>query len=282
MEQYSINMEEIVSGPNLLAERLKDIDNLTDNELYDILKSSYHIFLSNAINSPVFRALRQNPRFIIVLSQIVVEVDLTLEQRVYCNAMLYKELSNLNPENTTLQRVYYILGMNANYNMTKKIMDAGIKQALAIYIAIVRKSSFSNSDNISRLNFTIVCDKPEVMTVQTITDVYCAIFNTIEDIKNLFLLTIRDTYVFTSNESWITEDTLRIASNMNFAVLSLLESLPINKIKKILKEYGTMAMMDDLSLEDVRFSFKRLDLTQFPNIQEVVNFLRIEYNLVLP
>ena len=281
MEQYSISMDEIVSGPSLLVERLKDIDNMTDNELYDILKTSYHIFLSNSINSPIFKTLRQHPRFIIVLSQIVVEVDLTLEQRVYCNAMLYKELSNLNPENTTLQRVYYILGMNANYNMTKKIMDAGIKQALAIYLAIVRKSSFNNSDNISRLNFTIVCDKPDVMTVQTITNVYCAIFNTVEDIKNLFLLTIRDTYVFTANESWITEDTLRIASNMNFAVLSLLESLPIVKIKDILKEYGTMAMIDDLELEDVRFSFKRLDLTKFPKILEVMTYLRNEHNLIL-
>ena len=281
MELYSISMDEIVSGPSLLVERLKDIDNMTDNELYDILKTSYHIFLSNAINSPIFKNLRQNPRFIIVLSQIVVEVDLTLEQRIYCNSMLYKELSNLNPENTTLQRVYYILGMNANYNMTKKIMDAGIKQALAIYIAIVRKSSFNNSDNISRLNFTIVCDKPDVMTVQTITNVYCAIFNTVEDIKNLFLLTIRDTYVFTANESWITEDTLKIASNMNFAVLSLLESLPVVKIKDILKEYGTMAMIDDLELEDVRFSFKRLDLTKFPKILEVMNYLRNEHNLIL-
>lgn len=281
MEQYSINMDEIVSGPSLLAERLKDIDNITDNELYDILKTSYHIFLSNAINSPIFRSLRQHPRFIIVLSQIVVEVDLTLEQRVYCNSMLYKELSNINPENTTLQRVYYILGMNANYNMTKKIMDAGIKQALAIYIAIVRKSSFNNSDNISRLNFTIVCDKPDVMTVQTITNVYCAIFNTVEDIKNLFLLTIRDTYVFTSNESWITEDTLRIASNMNFAVLSLLESLPVEKIRDILKEYGTMAIIDDLELADVRFSFKRLDLSKFPKILEVMNYLKNKHNLIL-
>jgi hypothetical protein len=224
--------------------------------------------------------LRRNPKFITILSQVVIEVELTLEQRIYCNAMLYKEMSET--DNTYLQKLYYILGLHANQNMTHKIMATGVDKVLSTYLAIIRKSSFNTKDNVSRLNFTIMCAKPEIMTVQRITDIYCAIFNTISEVKDLFLLIVRDTYVFTSEESWITEDILKIAYNMNYAVLSILESLDHEKLKAILKEYGNMAIIDELKTSDVRFSFKKLDFTNFPNIYKSLIELREQYELILP
>ena len=110
----------------------------------------------------------------------------------------------------------------------------------------------------------------------------CAIFNKVSEIKDLFLLIIRDTYVFTSEESWITDDILKIANNMNFAVLSLLESLDHDKLKGILRDYGNMALFEELKTKDVRFSFKKIDFTNFPNIFHVLIELRQEYDLILP
>lgn len=282
-DDHKLNVNGIVTGPNMLMDLLKDIDHISDGDLYLIMKHHYSVFLSNAIDAEIFSSLRRNPRFITILSQVIIEVDLTLEQRIYCNSMIYKELSNVDPENLYLQRVYYILGMHANQNMMNKILQAGPKmnKGLATYLAIVRKSSFKQKDNISRLNFTIMCDTPENMTVQTIANIYCAIFNTVDEVKSLFFLTVRDTYVFTSNEPWITDDILKIAGNMNFAVLSVLEALNIEQIKKILLEYSNMSIIEDLEVSDVRFSFNRLDLSKFPKIQTVVNFLKSEHDVDL-
>lgn len=277
MEQKEV----IIFDPVTLGKRLEHIDAIPDEEVYSILKQYYPIFLSNAIHSSELKFLRRNAKFITILSQVIIEVDLTLEQRTYCNAMLYKEMSETT-DDTYLQKLYYILGLHANQNMTHKIMSTGVDKALSTYLAIIRKSSFNPKDNVSRLNFTIMCGKPEIMTVQRITDIYCAIFNTISEIKDLFLLTVRDTYVFTCHESWITEDILRIANNMNFAVLSILESLDHKKLKEILKDYGNMAIIDDLETSDVRFSFKKMDFTNFKNIHKCLIELREQYDLVLP
>ena len=276
------NYKEVIAfNQDTLANRLRDINTLPDEEVYMILRQSYQVFLSSAIHSEQFKFLRRNPKFITILSQVVIEVELTLEQRIYCNSMLYKEMSETT-DNTYLQKLYYILGLHANQNMTHKIMSTGVDKVLSTYLAIIRKSSFETKDNVSRLNFTIMCAKPEVMTVQRITDIYCAIFNKVSEIKDLFLLIIRDTYVFTSEESWITDDILKIANNMNFAVLSLLESLDHDKLKDILRDYGNMALFEELKTKDVRFSFKKIDFTNFPNIFHVLIELRQEYDLILP
>ena len=264
-----------------LAESLHNIDTMSDEEVYLLLKQSYPIFLSNAIHSSSLKFLRRNVKFITILSQVIIEADLTLEQRIYCNAMLYKEMSETT-DDTYLQKLYCILGFHANQNMTYKIMNTGVDKTLSIYLAIIRKSSFQMKDNISRLNFAIMCANPEVMTVQRITDIYCVIFNTIEEIKDLFLLTVRDTYVYVTKEDWITKDILYIANNMNFAVLSILESLKYDKLRSILKEYANMAIIDDISRSEIRFSFKEINFANFPNIQKAILDIRNNYELELP
>lgn len=272
MDTPTIRLEDsIVSGPNVFANRLSNMDKLTDEEIYTIIKTSYDIFLSSSINDPCFDFLKQSTRFITILSQVITEIELTLEQRIYCNGMIYKELSNT--DNAYVQRVYYILGMLVNQTMVNKIMATSTEKIFAIYLAVLRESSFSQKDNVARLNFSILCASSSTMTIQHITDIYCALFNTIDEIKELFLLTIKDTYIFNSKEEWINSEVLQIASNMNYAILSLLESLPIAKLEPILTEYAHIILMEDLTEDDVRFSFRSMDLRSFPNIKLIVDKL---------
>ena len=170
-----------------------------------------------------------------------------------------------------MQRVYFTLGLIVNQVMVNKIIATGIDKTLAIYLAIVRKSSFIVKDNITRLNFTIMCATPKKMTIQRITDLYCILFNDVSEIKELFFLTIKDVYIFTSNEQWITEDILAVANNMNISILSILESLSFSNLYSILYEYATMIMMENLTEDEVRFSFNNniIDSVQFPNITAV-------------
>ena len=118
-----------------------------------------------------------------------------------------------------------------------------------------------------------MCATPEKMTVQRITDIYCALFNTVTEVKDLFFLIIRDTYVFSSEEDWITPDILQVARNMNCAVLSILDSLSRDKLYEILSEYAHMILIEDLTEEDVRFSFKIVSPIEFPKIVSVMTEL---------
>ena len=276
---YKVNIDSIVSGPTMFAEKMKNLDMLTDEAGYNIIKENYQIFLSSAIDSQCFEEIRKSSKFITLLTQVCIDVDLTYEERVYCNSMLYQELSKT--DSKYMQKLYYMLGFIVNKDMVNKIMACGIGQALSTYFAINRKSSFDPKDNISRLNLCIMCANPELMTVQKITDIYCAIFNTVSEVNDLFQLTIMDTYVFQSDEDWITPDVVHVATNMNFAVISILDSLPFPSLEHILRDYYNMTVIQDIDESDIRFSFKNIDRIKFTNLGLALSKLE-EQGIVLP
>ena len=80
------------------------------------------------------------------------------------------------------------------------------------------------------------------------------------------MITLRDINVLSSDNSWVTQDVLNIYNNMNYAILSLLESLNLDTLVSILREYANMNLIEDITEEDIRFSFKSIDPNQFPNI----------------
>ena len=279
MNEYKMTMEAIVVGPNILAEQLKNIDQMNDEQIYTIINSSYSIFLSSSIDDPCLQFLRTNTRFLNILSQVLMENTLTIDQQIYCNSMIYKELSKT--ENEYLKRVYYILAFTINYTVIDKLIKLGIKKGLAIYLATIYKSSFSNATNILRLNFSIICANSQVMTTQMITNIYCALFNTVDEIKDLFFAIMKDNMVFTSTEEWITEDMISVAHNINYSILSILETLPLNKLTNIFVEYSNMATIEDLKEDELRFSFRSINLEQFPIIKKLVCDM-LDQQFVLP
>lgn len=277
--EYQWNSESLVAGPNIFAERFSEMGNMTDEEIYSIIRSSYSVFFSSAIDSENLLSLRRNSRFLMILTQVLMEVELTLDERIYCNSMIYKELANT--DNPYMQKVYYTIGWIVNQNIVQELTKFGLSKTLSIYLATVRKSSFKARENISRLNFSIMCSDPKIMTVQMITNIYCVTFNTIDEIKDLFILTMKDTYVFHSTEEWVTPDLITVANNMNYAILSILDSLPVNKIKYILTEYSNMATIEDLTEDEVRFSFKLINLSEFSSLKGIVDLI-ISEEMILP
>lgn len=243
---------------------LQNINSMTDIDLYKIISANYQTFLSENIYNPNLKFLRKNTRFINILSQVLMERDLTKNQRIYCNSMIYTELSEI--DGVSIKKVYYILGLIVNQDVINKLLKIGLDKALSIYLSVVSESSFDIKDNISRLNFTILCSQSNIMTTQKITDIYCSIFDTISEVRDLFLITLRDINVLSSDNSWVTQDVLNIYNNMNYAILSLLESLNLDTLVSILREYANMNLIEDITEEDIRFSFKSIDPNQFPNI----------------
>lgn len=276
---YSLNHDDLVSGPRVLADKLSKVDKLTDELAYLLVKREYKLFLCNVIDNPCFDKIKLSPRFINSLIQVCIEVELTYEERVYCNSMIYKELAKIN--NTYLQKLYYILAMVVNRSIVNRLMNCGVNQVLSSYLAVARKSSFEPKDNISRLNFSMMCSGSEVMTIQRITDIYCSIFNDVNDIKQLFLTTIRDVFVFNSDEDWITDKILQTANNMNIAILSIIETLELSSIESILRDYYAMVEIEDLDDSEVRISIKNLNKEIFPNISYIVGNLA-KQNIFFP
>lgn len=262
----------LISGPISLAKIFSKIDNMNDEEAYDLIRKYYKEFFTNAILDTAYDSLKQSTRFINLLIQVCIDYTLSYEERVYCNSMVYNEFIKFN-DKKYIQKLYFILGMVVNRTVTNRIMNCGIDSILSIYLAVARKSSFDKNTNISRLNFCITCSDPNVMTIQRITDLYCELFNTKEDIKDLFLNIAKDTYVFNSDDEWITDDILTIAKNMNIAILSILDTLDLDYIELILMKYHDMITIENIDESDARISFKYLDKNQYRSISLILDKL---------
>ena len=262
----------LISGPISLAKIFSKIDNMNDEEAYDLIRKYYKEFFTNTILDTAYDSLKQSTRFINLLIQVCIDYTLSYEERVYCNSMIYNEFIKFN-DKKYIQKLYFILGMVVNRTVTNRIMNCGIDSILSIYLAVARKSSFDKNTNISRLNFCITCSDPNVMTIQRITDLYCELFNTKEDIKDLFLNIAKDTYVFNSDDEWITDDILTIAKNMNIAILSILDTLDLDYIELILMKYHDMITIENIDESDARISFKYLDKDQYRSISLILDKL---------
>ena len=83
--EYQWNSESLVAGPNIFAERFSEMGNMTDEEIYSIIRSSYSVFFSSAIDSENLLSLRRNSRFLMILTQVLMEVELTLDERLLVN-----------------------------------------------------------------------------------------------------------------------------------------------------------------------------------------------------
>lgn len=264
---YTVQKSDLLLGPHEIAQKLDIIEALSDEDAYYLVSSYYKDFLSNIIDSKEFNDIKKSNKFLNTLTQVCISNPLTYEQRVYCNSMIYKQISI---EDEYKQNIFINLASVVNTNMTNRLMNCGLNKTIAAYLACARKSSFNQKDNISRLNFCINCIEPSLMTVQRITDIYCAVFETVDDVEDLFNYSIKDSYIYTAEDSWITESILKTAHNMDMAVLSILDSLKKEDITRILNNYYKSIQMSRLDREDVRFSLKDINKDVFKNISSVL------------
>lgn len=255
-------------GPQTIADKLTPILTLPDEEAYLLLAGEYRNFLSNVNDHPCFDGFKHSARFISLLTQVCLAYQLTYEERVYCNAMVYKEINEVSEP---MKELLLNLAHAANRRMVSAFKKCGLDRTMAIFLAVSRKSSFQPKDCISRMNFAIMCSSPEIMTVQRITDIYCTSCSTVEDVNRLFSYTIRDAFIYHSNDAWITESHILIAHRMDSAILSILESLGEAQLFNLLEEYYSDVVLLHLSNNDVRFSFKQLNCMAFPKLAKVLD-----------
>jgi hypothetical protein len=267
-------------GPQVIADRLLPItkEETTDEKAFEILSKEYPNFLSSINDSAYFDNIKKSPKFLRILFKVCAYYSLSLDQKIYCNSMIYKLMSDSNEE---IKSILLMLGELINRTHVERLKRCGIDRILATYLAVAKKSSFEPRYNIPRLNFCINCMDPDFMTTQRITDIYCASFDTLLDIKDLFNYSVKDSYIRVASESWIDDKVLQVSTNMNMALLSILESLNEDQIYAILFSYYKSAMAEHLSSTDVRFSMRDINRKIFKKVAKVIDKLKSE-NMYLP
>lgn len=270
---YSISNALVDSGPSLLAKRLGNLNRLPDEFAYRLVKQEYKSFLSYIDRSEELFYLKLDTRFLTFLIQVCMEETLSYEDRIYCNNMIY----NMFPVNQYVAKLYTFLSTVVNNNMTHKIINnCEFNHVSASYIAVARKSSFRQDENIVRLNSAIVCiglDPSNNISTEKIINLFLTIYNNQRDLTELFLNILKDTYVYQSDDDWITPEVIYISNCINRAILTIIESQPINVIEEMMLRAYNMITIESLDHTDLRFSLRDIDKTMYPKILSVINNL---------
>lgn len=256
-----------------LATCLANVSYLPDELAYRLVKQEYKSFLYNIEKFEELNFLKENTRFITFLIQVCMEEELSYEDRIYCNSMIY----NMFPVNQYLAKLYTFLSTIVNNNMTHKIMNiCEFNQVSSSYIAVARKSSFSFDENITRLISSIICiglDASNDISVDKIEKLFNLIYPDTKEISQVFLHLLKDNYIYRSDEDWITSDIIYISNMINKAVLNIIESKDEPVIDNILMQVHNMISIEGLEYEDLRFSLKKLDKSIYQKINASINNL---------
>lgn len=244
-------------NPSMFRKSMTIMDTMSDKDLYDILKYSYSSILNDIFehNDREYLDVFTKPKFITVLTQVISSINLTQDEKICCNKLIY--------DYTTLKNNDEQVRMNLNYLATvvnrKEIgalVGVGFPERIASYLALSRYSSKKEDVNVKRLNCVITNAPKDFMTVQNIVYIYEKLFSTSQI---LIETTMFDVDFYGQDPEWVTKDSEEIYANISLAILTILDSVPSILIYKILKSYAEdFALCYKSNPSSVRFSMKSI------------------------
>lgn len=265
-----------------LWSNLKKIENMSEKDTYGMVKENYSVILSTIFNckNKEYQFLLSSPKFITALTQVATELQLSYDEKIYCNKLIYDCIVYETDQYTRM--LMFLLGDAVNKQTVRKLLGCELDEELAIFLSVAVKSSFKTKINIKRLNFTLATTDPKFMTIQKVVDIYQALFNRIGDV---FISTMLDIDIFTSEEEeWVTKDVIEANNNVTWANLLILESMEPIEITKVLVMYAEeLAQKEGNIKELVRCSLHNLQPPTFVKTPILVKQLEGDsINIYLP
>lgn len=254
--------------------KVKELDTMSDNELYELVKATYAMVLESTVarkDTTLAITLFNNARYISALNRVLNSntVKLTYSQRVYCNKLAYDYLRMRGDKDQVIIQLLQTLSNTVNQDIIPSLLGIGLPRDLASYIALARYSSMDEYVTVKRVNSSIInTSNTQLMTEQRIIQIYEIIYGYC--MTKLFKGIMLDVYPKEVLND-LSDESNEIYSTISLAVLTMVNTMPSNDIKFILKSYqGDYVNFPSY----VRFSMKLSD--DYYRINEVIAELESE------
>lgn len=244
--------------------RLRSIgSNTSEGEIFDILKNSYPVLLSEEVvkkNKDLVRNLFTNDKVLLMLDKLLSNTLITQEQRVYLNKIIYSMIIN----NVTTSEYAYSLLMSIakNNNPEASTLALYLPTNVANALAVMRNSSFKEMNNVRRVNdFMLHSLSLNDNTEQTIVNIYDTLYRSVTSLFEGIMIDIKDM-------SSLSETEREIYGLQGIAILDIIEQMPIQYIEKVLTTYYGDLHMTFLDCP-TRFSLLSIAACDYPRITDV-------------
>lgn len=270
----------LITKPYL--EVLQDIDNISDYDLYELIKINYNQILKEIFrkeNADLVKIIT-NTRFLSIFIQVINCINISEEERIYCNKMAYDYITMPNISNNKVdehvKQLFISLSNSVNKHVLPGLLSLGLDEQLASMLAICRFSSMKEFVNVRRINHIMICSDPTVMTSQNIIYIYEKLFDKFTD---LFIATMYDVYDDVELEA-ISYNASEIYSNISLAIVDILNSMTSVDIRKVLLAYGMDYALD--MNRKIRFSINTLAQCDYNRIYQIVDNLLVYEGINVP
>jgi len=241
-------------NPSIFRHKLDEIDTISDTELYETLKYSYSSILNDIFMNHDQKSLMAftHPKFITILTQVIASVQLTPDERICVNKLIYDYTTLMNNDER-VKVLLSVLSKMINRREIQSLVGLEIPENLSAYLALCRYSDKKEDINIKRLNFVITTSNKDLMTTQMIIDIYEKLFS---GVQILIETTMFDVDFYDQEiADYQTPDTEEVYSNIGLAILTILDNQPAALIYNILKSYAEdFKLQHESDPTKVRFS----------------------------
>lgn len=263
MDNVSINIDTLIK-------KIKNIDELSDQELTKIVKESYALILENIFaskDSSLAIKLFTNARFITIMTQSLYSIRLTKLQRIYCNRISYDYIapSSLKKDDN-IKNLLINLSKVVNRDVIPGLLSLNLNEELSSYLAMARFSSEKENINVRRVNFIITQQPCSLMTEQKIINIYEKLF---DHIIPLFEGTMFE------NLDFVDDNSNEVYATISLAILDILNEMPMDMIIKVLKSYTQTKLLLHPD-EKTRFNLRSISQQDYKRILDAIDYLQNE------
>lgn len=250
-----------------IVEKITNINTLNEEEIKSIIVRqhqtilNYDLFLASDESRGYVQKLFTNKRFLQIFLQVIGFLQLPYDEIVCINKLAYDYyiIPGKDPEiSDLLLQISYQINNILVIRLSGKL---GINGARVL--SMIANSSFKEEKNVHRINTFLV--KYGELSVQDIVDIYCILF---ERFTYPFIFSMLE-----SKPSGLNKSQLICFDNISLALLSILDSMTSEDIKRVLYDYAfTLKLIrNDFS---VRFSLK--SAKAYTRIQEVIKEIELD------
>ena len=144
-----------------LKDKLANIDNIPEAELYDLIKDNYKVIFDQLfVNKDAsFLDIITNNKFLSILIQVMNNVQIGYEEKIYCNNIVYDYFMIQREDNEDIKykkQLMLSLSKTVNKDVIPSLLGCGIPEELSVQLALARFSTRKENIAIKRVNFIII------------------------------------------------------------------------------------------------------------------------------
>ena len=219
---------------DMLADKIKSLDNLSDQDIYILVRDYYDTILTDIFESKDnnkksdFIDLFMQPKFIIALTQVMYNIppeNITSQTKRRLNKMSFDYLMiDENDRDKYISGLLMALSKTVNRDKIPRLCTIPLPEDMASLLALARYSSEKEVLNVKRLNKVLMNQPLTSLSEQKIVDIYLALFEHVLPLFTGVLLDVVSPQNMNSNSS-------EIYGLITLAMLDIMNELPIADIK---------------------------------------------------